>query len=428
MSLAVNIGLETCKNILIEKRQRTVSDAINKKVVEALFFSRRKKNYFETYKDQLKPGHIIRVYEGQEFPADCLLLDVATDDDQHCYVSSGPFDDSTGLVLKHSFGPTQRKPGASEKYDKHLADLISGIIKYEYNYFGQISGTFQLNDNLAADFDAENVVQRGALLTHTAKVICLVLNVGDQCMCNVFKDPKTFVEDSGGRKSLKAYIRKQTEFGRAYKYSIQVFLLSLAVFYLALSFLAVYLSDSGKLSNVKLFEEAVFGVPSEEASLEDVVFNVIGLFCILFSSVSLCFENVVDIIVMMHAYFAEWDTNLVPADLFFVQPLAAQAFGRVSHIFFSDIALQRSDGQSVKIAQVGSYYFANQQKPKKKDKKKTLDAAVLNPGHNEDTEFHENWDQDELSLDYIPNEQKFEKRYYNAEVEAILQGPPKKER
>ena len=44
--------------------------------------------------------------------------------------------------------------------------MISGFLKYEYNYFGYIQGTFKLNENPAAsDFDHDNVVQRGALLT-----------------------------------------------------------------------------------------------------------------------------------------------------------------------------------------------------------------------------------------------------------------------
>ena len=31
-----------------------------------------------------------------------------------------------------------------------LADMISGFLKYEYNYFGYIQGSFKLNDNPAA--------------------------------------------------------------------------------------------------------------------------------------------------------------------------------------------------------------------------------------------------------------------------------------
>jgi hypothetical protein len=69
--------------------------------------------------------------------------------------------------------------------------MISGLLKFEYNYFGYIMGSFKLNENPASiEFDHDNVVQRGALLTHSYDVICLVLNVGDQCMGSVYKDPK----------------------------------------------------------------------------------------------------------------------------------------------------------------------------------------------------------------------------------------------
>ena len=44
--------------------------------------------------------------------------------------------------------------------------MLSGFLKFEYNYFGFIQGVFKLLDNPAAtEFDHENVVQRGAILT-----------------------------------------------------------------------------------------------------------------------------------------------------------------------------------------------------------------------------------------------------------------------
>ena len=37
--------------------------------------------------------------------------------------------------------------------------MVSGFLKYEYNYFGYIQGTFKLNENPAsAEFDHDNVV------------------------------------------------------------------------------------------------------------------------------------------------------------------------------------------------------------------------------------------------------------------------------
>jgi hypothetical protein len=68
--------------------------------------------------------------------------------------------------------------------------MISGILKFEYNYFGYVQGSFKLNENPSAiEFDSENVVSRGSLLINTEKVTCLVLNVGNQCMGSVYKDP-----------------------------------------------------------------------------------------------------------------------------------------------------------------------------------------------------------------------------------------------
>jgi hypothetical protein len=68
--------------------------------------------------------------------------------------------------------------------------MISGILKFEYNYYGYVQGSFKLNENPSAiEFDNENVVQRGSVLTNTEKVTCLVLNVGNQCRGSVFKDP-----------------------------------------------------------------------------------------------------------------------------------------------------------------------------------------------------------------------------------------------
>lgn len=49
----------------------------------------------------IKPGYIIKVRSGQEFPADCLILDIQGSNGstaQKCYVTSGPFDDATGII------------------------------------------------------------------------------------------------------------------------------------------------------------------------------------------------------------------------------------------------------------------------------------------------------------------------------------------
>ena len=82
-------------------------------------------------------------------------------------MTSSPFDDSTGIISKKSFSGTSNKTGQKQNL-QHLADSISGVIKFEYNYFGYIQGIYKLNENPAAtEFDKENVVQRGAILIQT---------------------------------------------------------------------------------------------------------------------------------------------------------------------------------------------------------------------------------------------------------------------
>ena len=79
---------------------------------------------------------------------------------QKCYVTSGPFDDSTNIIQKKSYSAISNKAGSSQhSNEQHMSDMISGILKYEYNYFGYIQGSFKLNENPAAiDFDHDNVV------------------------------------------------------------------------------------------------------------------------------------------------------------------------------------------------------------------------------------------------------------------------------
>ena len=121
-------------------------------------------------------------------------------------MTAGPFDELTSIVSKKSYSATQSKTDKNLK-EQNLADLISGFIKFEYNYFGYIQGSFKLNENpVALEFDHETVVSRGQILTQTPMVICLVLNVGDQCMGNLYKDPS-----EGKQTSTNLKLRSMTK-------------------------------------------------------------------------------------------------------------------------------------------------------------------------------------------------------------------------
>jgi hypothetical protein len=85
----------------------------------------------------------------------------------------------------------------------------------------------------------------------------------------------------------------------------------------------------------------------------------IGFFAILLSSIPISFSNIIDLLVLTHTNFAEWDINITPAAIEFLQPHATLAFGKVAHMFFSRTALQKDDSQAIKVFHVGGHFFLN---------------------------------------------------------------------
>ena len=84
-----------------------------------------------------------------------------------------------------------------------------------------------------------------------------------------------------------------------------------------------------------------------------------GFFSILLSSIPLSFSNIIDLLVLTHTNFAEWDVNITPAAIEFLYPHATLAFGKVAHMFFSRSAMLRDDNQAVKVFHVGGHFFLN---------------------------------------------------------------------
>lgn len=231
--------------------------------------------------------------------------------------------------------------------------MLSGFLKFEYNYFGFVQGVFKLHDNTAAtEFDHENVVQRGAILTQTPQVICLVLNVGIQCIGSVYKDPQEAKHSSNYTIRLRSMVKAQRSFDKAYKHSIRIFLMSLTILYFVFTGLSLYLAVNDTFRNVTQFEKTFMGSINI-----DIIHNFrkgIAFFSILLSSLPLSFSNIIDLLVLTHTNFAEWDINIAPANIEFLQPHATLAFGKVAHMFFSRTALQRDDFQFVKVFHVGN--------------------------------------------------------------------------
>ena len=73
--------------------------------------------------------------------------------------------------------------------DSKFVQLLSGQIKWEYNNRGKYVGSLKLNENPAAfEFKSEHIVYRGSSLYLTEQVICMVLNIGDECLGSVMRE------------------------------------------------------------------------------------------------------------------------------------------------------------------------------------------------------------------------------------------------
>ena len=92
---------------------------------------------------------------------------------------------------------------------------------------------------------------------------------------------------------------------------------------------------------------------------DSMLLQVSGFFLVLSSTIPMNLLVLIDLLVIIHAYFVEWDVNTIPAKVKFWYPTAAYALGRVGHIFMSRSALQRDDKQCVKVIHLGGQYFLN---------------------------------------------------------------------
>jgi magnesium-transporting ATPase (P-type) len=64
------------RNFIFEKRQKKITTKINNKIIEFLYISRSTSMFVPITWEKVKPGYIIKIRRGEEFPADCLILDI----------------------------------------------------------------------------------------------------------------------------------------------------------------------------------------------------------------------------------------------------------------------------------------------------------------------------------------------------------------
>lgn len=115
---------------------------------------------------------------------------------------------------------------------------------------------------------------------------------------------------------LKNFVKTQRSFDKAYKQSIILFLTFLTIIYVILSFLSIYLASNSKIFNVSTFETSVLAINSSSSTY--YVYKGISFLGILLSTIPISFSNIIDLLVLVHTSFAEWDIDTTPANVYFV--------------------------------------------------------------------------------------------------------------
>ena len=99
-------------------------------------------------------------------------------------------------------------------------------------------------------------------------------------------------------------------------------------------------------------------------------------------------------------------------------------------MFFSRKAIQSDEKQAVNLFYVGGHCYKNQAKQQKADKDKNEDSRISISDTaeylNQDKDLSS--DEDDISLDYLPNQLQFSSNYLNQELESQIKGKDSKQK
>ena len=84
ISLVVNLILSWVSVTLKEMNLKRLRDEIDFMPIDVLTVLKKNSRFFPMSSCELQPGNIIKVKQGQVFPADCLLIDVNTKHSREC--------------------------------------------------------------------------------------------------------------------------------------------------------------------------------------------------------------------------------------------------------------------------------------------------------------------------------------------------------
>ena len=138
----------------------------------SVIFYAFRRNYFRKIKSQnIRPGDLIKIKNGDEIPADIVIL-ATSEESSECYINEVNLNGETAIKQRKSLF-------ASSKLSENEATEISGSITIPIpcKDIQKVDGSVNSNGH-SFPFSIQNCILRGVFLRHTSWVIGLVLYTG----------------------------------------------------------------------------------------------------------------------------------------------------------------------------------------------------------------------------------------------------------
>ena len=310
----------------------------------------------------IRMGDVIKVKHEHEMPCDCLILNILGSKLEHqtCYEVNSLWCHTP--ALKRSYTGTSSKTG-SDPNDAKFIEAISGLIKWEYNNQGFVSGSFKQVDNPAAfDITPANIVHRGSIITQASSVICLALNVGGRSTADSTKEEsmKSLLE-----RGAKALIERQLQRGRPFQSLIFRALKTVQVVALVLCLVpfALMLFSNHVLKGTPIHRFDVEFLPADGAAFYGQVQRYMAVVsCFMFSLPYLA-QTCMEAVIHFHTYFVVNDANLVPSRLRFKNFGVMKTLGQVNSVVADKAAFVDDSKSYVMALKVAGEYVHGAEDP-----------------------------------------------------------------
>ncbi|KAJ3130574.1 hypothetical protein HK100_007965 [Physocladia obscura] len=157
---------------VVEDSKRARADAnVNASIVKTLFGSQ----FVDKKWKDVVVGDVVRVENGQFFPADLILLS-SSEPDALCYIETSNLDGETNLKIR------QGLPETAHFLDAETVSLMSGEIKCELpnNSLYTFEGNISFAGSKTVPLDPGQLLLRGAMLRNTRWIYGIVVFTGHE--------------------------------------------------------------------------------------------------------------------------------------------------------------------------------------------------------------------------------------------------------